>query len=585
MLAVLVLLMVPPPNSNINSTANEHKKIANNVIAHNVIENVIENETSNNTHTLENKLTHVWYRNWPDNGVPEDMVKFHVFIDRLYDDIYKKNFFKLEHDDTIIIHCNSGAGSSGIVLIILQLKQLKDEYRKIITDQIILNEIIDARKYRMSLVYTLEQFVFICKFFSINEDDDVMKKYKDTIVSYKSLQKGESEPLFDPHSYITKTHASHASLVAQGSLTTEDAFLQKNKDLNTNPNTNPNTKPNPNPKRNRYINIVPYDHNRVKLTLVGEQTNDYINASHMQNINIDSKDIKIILAQGPHTHTVQDFLRMCIEQKVRLIIMLTGLTKGDEDNGADYMESAGEFSLLNINNKNHIKEYCLYTEYNLQNNKEQFSSTGTSTITQGQLIQEEQEQQKEKAKLLEEEKKKQLYQETITNLSNIDENIRLKVLEYLNNELHNKKTHKINVEDFFNNVMFNTTHFKKISASSNPQAEKNALNEGIKNGRQNLLDLLKNPLEAILYNIDLNVKSQIIQHIDTMNNTKNPVQNISNAEINLFSTFIDELYTDILKSQDEQLTLNNALTSYELTELIDMLTQSKKSALLRNTSS
>ncbi|XP_039191111.1 receptor-type tyrosine-protein phosphatase H isoform X2 [Crotalus tigris] len=76
-----------------------------------------------------------------------------------------------------------------------------------------------------------------------------------------------------------------------------------------------------NQAKNRYSNVLPYDHARVQLTLKPEDpSSDYINASYMPGFK---KEKEFIAAQGPLPATLHDFWRMIWEQRVTTIVMLT----------------------------------------------------------------------------------------------------------------------------------------------------------------------------------------------------------------------------------------------------------------------
>uniref|UniRef100_A0A4X1SDK2 Tyrosine-protein phosphatase domain-containing protein n=1 Tax=Sus scrofa TaxID=9823 RepID=A0A4X1SDK2_PIG len=78
-----------------------------------------------------------------------------------------------------------------------------------------------------------------------------------------------------------------------------------------------------NTAKNRYPHVLPYDHSRVRLTLLdGEPHSDYINASF---IPVGA----FIATQGPLKKTLEDFWRLVWEQQVRVIVMLTvGMENG-----------------------------------------------------------------------------------------------------------------------------------------------------------------------------------------------------------------------------------------------------------------
>ncbi|XP_029281963.1 tyrosine-protein phosphatase non-receptor type 22 isoform X2 [Cottoperca gobio] len=74
-----------------------------------------------------------------------------------------------------------------------------------------------------------------------------------------------------------------------------------------------------NAKKNRYKDIVPFDHTRVKLTLTtAKDDTEYINASFIKGM---SGSRAYIATQGPLPHTVLDFLRMLWEYNVKVVVM------------------------------------------------------------------------------------------------------------------------------------------------------------------------------------------------------------------------------------------------------------------------
>ncbi|KAI0484495.1 hypothetical protein GGR56DRAFT_662609 [Xylariaceae sp. FL0804] len=79
--------------------------------------------------------------------------------------------------------------------------------------------------------------------------------------------------------------------------------------------------------KNRYKDILPFEHARVRLPTRKEGACDYINASHIQ---ASRSHKRYIASQGPLPATFEDFWSIVWDQDVRVIVMLTAEQEGGQ---------------------------------------------------------------------------------------------------------------------------------------------------------------------------------------------------------------------------------------------------------------
>ncbi|XP_057584469.1 receptor-type tyrosine-protein phosphatase C isoform X2 [Hippopotamus amphibius kiboko] len=136
-----------------------------------------------------------------------------------------------------------------------------------------------------------------------------------------------------------------------------------------------------NQNKNRYVDILPYDYNRVELSDInGDAGSNYINASYIDGFK---EPRKYIAAQGPRDETVDDFWRMIWEQKATVIVMVTRCEEGNKNKCALYWPSMEEGSrvfgdvIVEINEHKRCPDYIIQ-KLTITNRKEK--STGR-TVT------------------------------------------------------------------------------------------------------------------------------------------------------------------------------------------------------------
>ncbi|GCC37191.1 hypothetical protein chiPu_0015692 [Chiloscyllium punctatum] len=93
-------------------------------------------------------------------------------------------------------------------------------------------------------------------------------------------------------------------------------------------------------KKNRYKDIVPFDHSRVQLSLIiSDSDSDYINANFIKGVYGPKA---YIATQGPLPHTVTDFWRMLWEYNVLVIVMACRVFEMGRKKCEQYWTDMGE---------------------------------------------------------------------------------------------------------------------------------------------------------------------------------------------------------------------------------------------------
>ena len=98
--------------------------------------------------------------------------------------------------------------------------------------------------------------------------------------------------------------------------------------------------------KNRYNNIFPYDHSRVRLQGEPAEGCDYVNANYVKGTYSEKR---YIATQAPIPATFDDFWRVVWEQDARVIVMLTAESEGGQVKSHPYWH-AGSYGPLKLKN-------------------------------------------------------------------------------------------------------------------------------------------------------------------------------------------------------------------------------------------
>ncbi|XP_076257290.1 uncharacterized protein LOC143194409 isoform X23 [Rhynchophorus ferrugineus] len=121
-----------------------------------------------------------------------------------------------------------------------------------------------------------------------------------------------------------------------------------------------------NKRKNRYPNILPWDHCRVKLNIDedDEICSDYINASYIKGA---SNKNEYIATQGPLAGTCRDFWKMVVQENVKIIVMVSKFIENNRDKCYKYFPKnhetmlVGEDIEVRCSTELHFGVYCVRT--------------------------------------------------------------------------------------------------------------------------------------------------------------------------------------------------------------------------------
>ena len=130
--------------------------------------------------------------------------------------------------------------------------------------------------------------------------------------------------------------------------------------------------------KNRYNNIFPYEHSRVRLQGVSSSGCDYVNASF---VKASYSNRKYIATQAPVPQTFDDFWRVIWEQDARIIVMLTAESEGGQVKSHAYWKS-GEYGSIKVH-QNSERRVLLTSKSDIKSTSQQRPSAPRRLTTSG----------------------------------------------------------------------------------------------------------------------------------------------------------------------------------------------------------
>jgi len=249
------------------------------------------------------------YLGWPDHGMPEYPTSVVAFTKYVTDNAPPKT-------GPIVVHCSAGVGRTGTLIVIdAMLNQIREE------------NIIDVYKYvsmirrqRNFMVQTEVQYIFIY--------DALL----DAVICGNT--EATAHDIAAKLRYLDQqSHDTADTYLMQEFKRLEAGLNSQEKELFSIANLAENK------EKNRFLNILPYNRNRVKLAFIyGQKGSDYINASYVDGYR---QRHTFIATQGPLENTVADFWRMVWEQNCHNIVMLTKLVEKGKERSRQYWPSCG----------------------------------------------------------------------------------------------------------------------------------------------------------------------------------------------------------------------------------------------------
>uniref|UniRef100_A0A8C6T4K9 Receptor-type tyrosine-protein phosphatase epsilon n=1 Tax=Neogobius melanostomus TaxID=47308 RepID=A0A8C6T4K9_9GOBI len=255
-------------------------------------------------------VTQLHFTSWPDFGVPFTPIGMLKFLKKV-------KSINPSYAGPIVVHCSAGVGRTGTFIVIDSMIDMMHSEQRLD----VFGFVSRIREQRCQLIQTDMQYSFIYQ----------------ALLEYYLY--GDTE--LDVCSLEGHLHRLHNTRAPHDRLGLEEEFRKLTNVRIMKENMRTGNLP-ANMKKNRVLQIIPYDFNRVILSVKrGQEFTDYINASFIDGYR--QKDY-FIATQGPLSHTVEDFWRMVWEWRCHSIVMLTELKEREQEKCYQYWPSEGSMT-------------------------------------------------------------------------------------------------------------------------------------------------------------------------------------------------------------------------------------------------
>uniref|UniRef100_H2SDS0 Receptor-type tyrosine-protein phosphatase epsilon n=1 Tax=Takifugu rubripes TaxID=31033 RepID=H2SDS0_TAKRU len=252
-------------------------------------------------------VTQLHFTGWPDFGVPFSPIGMLKFLKKV-------KAVNPPYAGPIVVHCSAGVGRTGTFIVIDSMIDMMHTEQRVD----VFGSVSRIREQRCQLIQTDMQYSFIYQ----------------ALLEY--FLYGDTE--LDVCSLEGHLHRLHNTRAPHDRLGLEEEFRKLTNVRIMKENMRTGNLP-ANMKKNRVLQIIPYDFNRVILSVKrGQEFTDYINASFIDGYR--QKDY-FIATQGPLSHTVEDFWRMVWEWRCHSIVMLTELKEREQEKCFQYWPPEG----------------------------------------------------------------------------------------------------------------------------------------------------------------------------------------------------------------------------------------------------